>query len=422
MRQLHRSQRLLLLLVLGTRAAALLLPAGAARSSLRHAATPLLRTPAPACGMFDFLNAKESESDDQTGERAETIEYAKTLGGFSFGSLGLFLVLTQGVGMEDIYAGNIVLVALCAYGAYLLFFDGGVTQKALENSALKQLAQEEEDIMTDAPRADVGVFAAADAAAEPAGAVRSLERDGFVRIERALSAPTASALLEHVNAELESKRRAAEADLGAQTTSFGEVLMRENRYDLLLDLDVPVVAAVAEALTSLKPVMAGALGADAELFELAALVSDPRSPRQPVHPDTPYRAGEGAAIVTAFLALQDVDASMGPTAVIPRTHTAEAHERFNNKDDGGRERVALLREYPNHVGVLSAGDANLIDSRLIHCGGANGSRKRRVLLYFSFRRRGKVTPSGSLTYGLRRAGHALDNTEKWAAPEPSAAA
>jgi hypothetical protein len=46
-------------------------------------------------------------------------------------------------------------------------------------------------------------------------------------------------------------------------------------------------------------------------------------------------------------------------------------------------------------------------------GGANNSGRRRVLFYFSFRRRGKVTPSGSLLYKLRRAGYALDNTDQW---------
>eukprot|EP00966_Prymnesium_polylepis_P048990 1133754-Prymnesium_polylepis.1 len=56
------------------------------------------------------------EEEQKEAERAETIEYFKTLGGFSFGSLGLFVALTTGAGMEDVLAGNIVLVALCAYG------------------------------------------------------------------------------------------------------------------------------------------------------------------------------------------------------------------------------------------------------------------------------------------------------------------
>ena len=76
------------------------------------------------------------------------------------------------------------------------------------------------------------------------------------------------------------------------------------------------------------------------------------------------------------------------------------------------------------VGVLNTGDANLIDSRLIHAGGGNDSTKRRVLFYVSFRRRGKVTPSGSLLYKFRRAGYTLDNVEEWnkeaALPEPVA--
>jgi len=305
-----------------------------------------------------------------------------------------------------------VLVALCLYGAYLLFFDGGVTQKALENQAIRQLAEEEGEVMEQAPRADVGVFAAQAAAAEPVAAVQVLDSDGYARVDDVISSETASKLLAYVNAELERKRSELEGD-PALSSSFGDVLMRDNRYDLYLDLDPPVRQAFEEALTSLKPVLAGSLGEDAELFELAALVSDPRAPRQPVHPDTPYRAGDGAAIITAFVALQDVDETMGPTDVIPRTITAEAHERFNIKDDGGREKVALLREYPNHKGTLSVGGANLIDSRLIHAGGSNESTKRRVLFYFSFRRRGKVTASGSMLYKFRRAGCSLDNVDEW---------
>ena len=355
-----------------------------------------------------------TEADEKEAERAETIEYLKTLGGFSAGSLGAFVALTAGAGLDDVVAGNLVLVALCAYGAYLLFFDGGVTQKAMENQAIAQLAQEEGEIMAEAPRADVNVFAAATAATDPSAAVRALEADGCAVARAAISAEAASALLAHVNAELQAKRAEAESDLAAATTNFGDVLMRENRYDMMLDLAPPVRAAFREALTGLKPVLAERLGEDAELFEMAALVSDPRAPRQPVHPDTPYRKGEDAAVVTAFIALQDVSDEMGPTSFIPGTHnSAEAHERFNSRDDGGRERIALLRDAPNHVGTLSVGDANLIDSRLIHCGGSNDSRSRRVLFYVSFRRRGKVTPSGSLLYKFRRAGCALDNTDEW---------
>jgi ectoine hydroxylase-related dioxygenase (phytanoyl-CoA dioxygenase family) len=266
--------------------------------------------------------------------------------------------------------------------------------------------------MAQAPAAGIAALDGADDDGKSGAA--ALETDGFLRVNGAMSPETARTLRAYIEAQLSEKRAEADTDLGAQTSNFGDVLMRENRYDLLLDLAPAVQTAAHEVLSSLKPTFASVLGEDAELFELAALISDPRAPRQPAHPDTPYRTGEGAAVVTAFVALQDVDEDMGPTSVIPRTHTQDAHERFNNKDDGGRERVALLRETPNHIGVLRTGDANLIDSRVIHCGGANDSSQRRVLFYISFRRRGKVTPSGSMLYKHRRAGYGLDNVDRWA--------
>jgi len=371
---------------------------------------------APARAPIFLSGGTSFEEEQKAAERAETVEYFKTLGGFSFGSLGLFVALTAGAGMEDVLAGNLVLVALCAYGSYLLFFDGGVTQAALEQQAIQQLAEEEGDIMSDAPRASVGVFGADSTVADPTPAVERLEADGYTRVNGALSEGAASSLLEFVNAELEKKRQEAKQGAIEESQAFGDVLMRDNRFDLKLSLEPPVRAALGEALPSLKPLFAGALGEDAELFELAALVSDPRSPRQPMHPDTPYKQGEGAAALTAFIALQDVDESMGPTAVIPCTHTAEAHERFNNRDDGGRERVALLREQPAHIGTLSTGDANLIDSRLIHAGGANESNKRRVLFYFSFRKKGARMSPGSLLTSVRREGYTLETADEMLAP------
>ena len=63
-----------------------------------------------------------------------------------------------------------------------------------------------------------------------------------------------------------------------------------------------------------------------ELLELAALVSDPQSSRQPVHPDTNYR--QNLCAVTTFIALQNVTEAMGPTLFIPETNTLEAHKSF----------------------------------------------------------------------------------------------
>ena len=151
----------------------------------------------------------------------------------------------------------------------------------------------------------------------------------------------------------------------------------------------------------LRPAFVACLGEGAQLYELAALISDPGSPQQPFHPDTPYRDDQGVAVLTAFIALQPVDETMGPTLFVPGSHTAEAHAAFNQRDDGGDARLAVLRRQPVWRAALGAGDVALFDSRLIHCGSANRSPRRRVLFYISFRAAGAHAPPGTLLYDLR---------------------
>jgi TPR repeat protein len=130
--------------------------------------------------------------------------------------------------------------------------------------------------------------------------------------------------------------------------------------------------------------LVASLGSDAILFELAALVSEPGAPRQPVHPDNPYQ--KDVPLVTTFIALQSVSAAMGPTTFLPGSHTAAVHAAFNA---AGSERDALLQTRPCVVALLRAGDASCFDSRTLHCGGANANANQggatRALLYFSFR-------------------------------------
>ena len=238
--------------------------------------------------------------------------------------------------------------------------------------------------MQNAPRANVALFLST-AIDDPASAVHTLAADGVLRVNSVLSPSTAVALLAHVNAELAARRQAADQRYFARTDTLGA-----NRYDLLIEIPAPPVrAALAELLPRLAPIIGGTLGADATLFELAALVAEPGAARQPSHPDTRHDRSAAvcpdgtAVIVTVFVALQAVEPTMGPTCFVPRTHTADAHARAHA---GLESRRALLRESPNHIGTLGVGDANVMDSRTIHCGGANESSTRRVLLVVSFRR------------------------------------
>merc|ERR1712061_813804 len=115
--------------------------------------------------------------------------------------------------------------------------------------------------------------------------------------------------------------------------------------------------------------------------ELACLVSEPGAERQPLHSDTQCPA---KALVTSFLALQDVEASMGPTVVCPGTHRQEVHDSFVELPLDQRSSDSAL---DNHGGVpvlLEKGSVLVMDSRLLHCGGANtaedGAQPRRRLL------------------------------------------
>ena len=266
--------------------------------------------------------------------------------------------------------------------------------------------------MTALDKADPITVDAAAAAADPAHITEALRAQGVVGISGALAAPHVAALLKHVNEELEialsSARESLALDMGDVYVSFfGDVLKREDsqgdvrRHDLKLDL-TPTVAEAVEALcASLGATIGSCLGEDAVLYELAALISDPDSPQQPFHPDTPYREDQDIAVLTAFVALQDIDATMGPTRFLPGSHTAAAHAAFNSPEDGGKAKLALLRSRPCWRGILGAGDVSLFDSRLLHCGGANESNRRRVLFYASFRAREAKAPPGTLLYSLR---------------------
>ena len=141
-----------------------------------------------------------------------------------------------------------------------------------------------------------------------------------------------------------------------------------------LDLSEDVVRDVlAQAAASVGPMIREVLGSpDPVLAELGAICSH-GAPRQPLHADTrlaPDDAG-GAVLLTAFVALQDVDETMGPTTFLPGTHTdAWAHAALGSPDE--KTELLLRRAGPRRrLGTMRAGGCTLYDSRLLHAGGAN---------------------------------------------------
>ena len=164
-----------------------------------------------------------------------------------------------------------------------------------------------------------------DAPAAASDIARVLDADGVVRITNAL--PHASEVLTLVNRTLDAAFEQQHEEFGDEwQAQFGNVLSGHCRHDVKLDLsDATVRAALAALLGTIEPAIAAILGDDALLYELAALVSLPGSRRQIVHADLPFSdESADAGILTAFCALQDIDAAMGPTIYLPASHTAAA--------------------------------------------------------------------------------------------------
>ena len=246
-------------------------------------------------------------------------------------------------------------------------------------------------------------------AADPRPTVSELGGRGLSRVDGCLSGGVVAELLSHVNSVL-ADACSREKEPGSRRHALAEVLCPTQRWDLKLALAPPVVAALREALGPLALVCEAVLGPGAVLHECAALVADPDAPRQPMHPDSPSTSAP--AMVTVFIALQDVHATMGPTVWLPHTHTADAHAAFNAPPASGAKR-ALLASSPRQLGVVGRGDAVLFDSRLLHCGTANESDARRVIFYFSFRAAAAQVPLGSLDADLQRRKLRLDSRGEW---------
>lgn len=105
--------------------------------------------------------------------------------------------------------------------------------------------------------------------------------------------------------------------------------------------------------------------------------------------------------MTVFVALQHITEEMGPTVLCPRTHNLASHEAINQIPLELRSSAETSQRFGAIHATCQAGTAVLMDSRLLHCGGANvvdrGSRRR--LFYTSWQLPGN-TPDGS-TYSIR---------------------
>lgn len=205
----------------------------------------------------------------------------------------------------------------------------------------------------------------------------TLHKDGVVLVDDVISASLASDLRESIlRAASDCEERALSAVLSAGEDDV-------TRKDLRLSLDDPLVAMGASEVASsaIGDLLVEACGTeDAELWELAAMISYPGSTHQAVHSDTLYD-DESPCLFTAFVALQIVEKSMGPTLFLPGTHCS----RTAHDDVDGHRRDEFLQQSKPALGLLSCGQASLYDGRLLHAATPNHHDSAvRVLFYLTF--------------------------------------
>ncbi len=222
-----------------------------------------------------------------------------------------------------------------------------------------------------------------------------LQMNGVARINNVLSPSTAEALIKYIDEEkIRSEEEVARGEV-PQLSRFTRVLLKSNRCDLLLPFDTKndiIMQALLELLGDGKSSNMGTVGSviestlssNAELYEFACMISDPGSNRQVIHPDIAHQGEQQkrtGPLLTCFVALQDIDESMGPSEFLPRTNTAEFHKQLNDHS----LRDEMLKNVPTKISLLKQGDCSIFDATTLHAGTSNKSNKRRRLFYFTFR-------------------------------------
>jgi hypothetical protein len=230
--------------------------------------------------------------------------------------------------------------------------------------------------------------------------------DGVCRVDGVLRHDSTSDLYDCVADELSKAYDAVAADPSTCVSRFnvpidtldplrGYLLLplRDEKSVASGDANGPMVRCLRELLASgskLGELFESTCGkANAELYDVVALRTEPGASRQCIHFDTPFQKTPG--LYCAFIALHDVRYSMGTTVFLPGTHlnTGERKAFVDGSYDGRRNE--MLASATSRYALLKAGDAVFFDMRTLHAGTANlladEGGGQRLLFVLTFRNR-----------------------------------
>jgi len=150
------------------------------------------------------------------------------------------------------------------------------------------------------------------------------------------------------------------------------------------------------------PVVAAVLGDDAEHSFTGVVSSDPGSPAQHWHIDSPHVdvRHRPPHAMNVLVALHDIPLAMGPTEYARGSHRLTNHRRYpglvrdelvyqhETMSPAVLARHSAQPEPARVAEALTAGSCLAFDDRLLHRGLANHSSTHRHLAYFSYRKKG----------------------------------
>lgn len=234
------------------------------------------------------------------------------------------------------------------------------------------------------------------------GRIQRVVREGFLALPDLCDATFVQRILAVSLQRIERVRTA----LGSRETGIGsaagyiEIVQRSRgRWDLPIS---PRRFGIRDEDLPWWPLVTAILGQGAEHSFSGVVYSEPASPAQCWHIDSPHIAGEHleAHALNVLVALQDIPLKMGPTEFAVGSHLLTNHlanpslapeELVYQHEHTGPEMICDGLDVPAPElwsGPLNSGSCLLFDDRILHRGLANRSDRARYVAYFSYRKRG----------------------------------
>ena len=153
------------------------------------------------------------------------------------------------------------------------------------------------------------------------------------------------------------------------------------------------------------PLVAAVLGDDAEHAFSGVVSSEPHTPAQYWHTDSPHESREhrAAHAINVLVALHDLPMAMGPTECASGSHLLTNHlsnsslvlEELIYQHAGTSPELLVegtdLSVPESCASSMTAGSCLVFDDRILHRGLANRTDTTRYVAYFSYRRKGYFT-------------------------------